>query len=1565
MADELINVDQPQDEEEEKSWWEYINDSVIVKGAKVLGAAGGHVSINDAEEVQENNPEMDLYTAALMANKNKFEAAGGYNPVPRLQRFGGWAKEEVKDWAQITADQRETDRDKSLLQRVVDPLTRRSLLNLPSGAETGKLIHYASNIFPEHIGNTIELGTAGLLSDAYRTVADFANEKDLADTPWGGRIDKFEEDIYTNTKHKPRSEMTYEERVGDNARAQMMLSFYLMPILQRLAGSVATSALATKYPMLGQAMNAINPAMVKSKNFTGFVEFMTKAAALNVAEGAPHTLLSDNTYGSAASLLMGEKDPALEADGNAEAAIKSLIPNAIADTMFFFGLKGGTGIPGAIAQGVHKRVSPLIADTFKSVTRSKIANSFKRNRNKVVRRQIDSGFIEIDENGKADFGAIYKQDGDVNLNAPETTEIEEALSNFASYDDKIQIRDSEGSVPESIETLLNRPNEIPDQVYRYEDVSAPIGSYPQADTLWSNQLGKVPTKNLISLADPNNSPAFADRLLDISGKDYSQATRADIIEVVKSFEAEGKVLMPNRLMGGKILRSDEINVNPEVFQFKGNVDPESGVVLGDDSLAGVERYNPTMEGTLKVWEDNEGNYNLVDGHNRFGLGQKLGIPSYRVEVLDAMDAGGARSQGALANISGGKGTGVDAANFFKNEGITSPDQLSGLGVPLSSGTATKGLALSKLPDNIFRDVVEGNITELKGAAIGGSGLDENAMQQAYKILKDTELTESQLREVLLQAKNAPTVDGQVDLFGNTEQLNLMIEKAKLASAINRTISKDKNLFSRVGSNVERLKTAGTDVDVSEAANQRAIAEQLSTQFNADKYAESEVSKILNEGAIMLSEGGKTGPVARKIYPRIVKAITEDPTIPVKAPEAEQTVMARKMPTDNELTDEILKKAIKDGDARPPSTPDFEIPEDTGLSYSKVLDDLAEGKISEEIGSLVEAEQNAARQFGKIDDAMEADRIATKRDAAGYDSMTFKQKKNNGLLSEQFRDQLNDLGQSLGKLTRTIDEQQSRKAADLARREEELLGMKTTSRKIQPGTPHPTDADKVRGYDGRWVTKKHFDEVTKSKKGANEIRKQYLKEPQTFRLPNEFKRMKPRYGQLVPEFESELDMVAYIIRSGKKASAKEPEIIKILEGYGLTAAEVKRHGMAVHKTIKEMVKEITGSASASADNTAGLELTVPNLNFWGGSDGVIRGAFNPSEYGFLDNDFTGGKYDEAATRKSLIRNEILKEKNDAKRLQDWGRRIADSTKDIGRQSRDDAEALVEGMKEASKIAGIPVENIKIVDEIDAIEMFGLDATAGAVAKWDPQRATFMIRNPEDPLSRKAGGRFEGLNLRSETEQVMDGSIYLSLYPAIQNRYKGLASGVLETGRPFRQVLYHEAFHSVQDWLNFRGDKKLLGALETPTAIKEMKDIITENRGTFIEGMANTEIQAEAFGWWLNNRRVKLKDGGLKGAFERLKMYLSTFGRKLKQRLSKNPTYIDIFELAASGDIARKTMVQKLTPEQISSYVGRIDADTHRYIPELTDRVNEFLFFKKIEFDEAMNRWDIEANSGGCL
>ena len=56
--------------------------------------------------------------------------------------------------------------------------------------------------------------------------------------------------------------------------------------------------------------------------------------------------------------------------------------------------------------------------------------------------------------------------------------------------------------------------------------------------------------------------------------------------------------------------------------------------------------------------------------------------------------------------------------------------------------------------------------------------------------------------------------------------------------------------------------------------------------------------------------------------------------------------------------------------------------------------------------------------------------------------------------------------------------------------DEIKPKKAGRRKIEPGTPHPKIEGKVRGYEGRWVTKKHFDKVTESKKGGNEIRRQF-------------------------------------------------------------------------------------------------------------------------------------------------------------------------------------------------------------------------------------------------------------------------------------------------------------------------------------------------------------------------------------------------------------------------------------------------------------------------------------------
>lgn len=132
-------------------------------------------------------------------------------------------------------------------------------------------------------------------------------------------------------------------------------------------------------------------------------------------------------------------------------------------------------------------------------------------------------------------------------------------------------------------------------------------------------------------------------------------------------------------------------------------------------------------------------------------------------------------------------------------------------------------------------------------------------------------------------------------------------------------------------------------------------------------------------------------------------------------------------------------------------------------------------------------------------------------------------------------------------------------------------------------------------------KKQVDEIIKQ---ASESKKFVDKQPnktetvettkpkRVFQLPKSLQRMKPRYGLASIQFESELDQVAYIIRSNKSKSKAEDRIVEALEAQGFSKSEIKAHGVKVHQKVKDMVAEMTGSAKASPDNTSGLVLKIP-------------------------------------------------------------------------------------------------------------------------------------------------------------------------------------------------------------------------------------------------------------------------------------------------------------------------------------------------------------------------------------
>jgi len=1422
----------------------------------------------------------------------------------------------------------------------------------------------------KNINNTMYLGGVKAHGNALRQLSSYAG----GDVETDAAISEWVDNAYRQDDFKPPSEMTEKELFGDDIRA----TFVLNAVSTMMTGQ-AVGLAGTALPKFGAFADP-----TKAKNFW---DLTRKVLAVNAIDEVLSTGLDDNTE---AIKLFGSST-----DNRATSAVKAFLPNlAFASTLGI-----GANAPGVI-KGVAEEVIDFASDTaksnlqdiFPSIQRAKRSAGELFNRKTIQEKQVQDGILQPSELGEHKFAVEAKTPP---RDAPDSVSIERAIEGTGSdkdIDEIVERVEAGEKVPAVVEEVLARPGSGVNQLLKQEDVSASMGSLAQSDTLYSNQLGQVPTDNLLSLANPSNSPKLANKIKEATGKNFDQFDRLDVIKGIKAIEVEeGVTVMPNRLLGGQYLKTDDIFVDPARFQYKRGVSKTTGVQPGG-SLEGVDKWNMDLEGTVQVWTDPKTGKNfVVQGHNRVDAAKRLGIPSVNVEYLSSPNAGGAKAQGALSNIALGSGTEFDAADFLRASGITDSSQLEALGLPLKSGFAVKGFALSKLPKNIYDDALSGVLSKGRAISLGGSGLDETAMQAAYKALKGKDITDATFAEVIAQAKNAPTIEGsQKDLFGNTDMLNLMVEKGKLAAAIRKNIVQNKNLFKTVRQNADTIEGAGSVIDRGAAQEIKANAENLLPQFDSLKYTEGPVSELLNEGARELADGAKVAPVARRIQELIINELDAS-SLGRQVDDVVAETPIEKTLNRKQKINQIIATGAKNGEIRPPAAAEIKVPKTEQVSFDQMAKEMSEGNLKGEFKKAMNNELDLGEQFEKLDDSLKAVEVEAQRTEMGWDGMTFEEKKANGLLpkklSEQFRGQLNDLGQSLGKLTRTIDEQQSRKAADLARREEELLGMKTTSRKIQPGTPHPTDADKVRGYDGRWVTKKHFDEVTESKKGADEIRKQYLKEPfnmqslqearkplneqeaysgskvlkQTFRLPNEFKRMKPRYGQLVPEFESELDMVSYIIRSGKKVSAREPELIKILEEYGLTPGEVKAHGMKVHQKLKDMVKEKTGSASASYDNTIDLEITVPNMGFKRRSDGVVRGSSFPS-----DVDFTGGNYPgDDAMRNYLSKVQQREAVREADYLAEWGAKIADS--DMGRlaQSQELAGEAIQAIRAAAITSGVMPERIRWIDEVDMTKLFGEEEHIGAVRNWSPKGATFMARNPGDPLNKTAAGLTTGVYISQTFEKPIRGSIALALHPSIDQRFGGALRRLPSIGRRFYTLAEHEAFHGVQEFLHLSGDKKLIAALKTPQAIEEMKEIIRKSRGNTQEDMDIMEIQAEAFGNWANNRNLKLKDGGLKASFEKIKKFLNGVRAKVRKILKKDPTYIDIFEMAHSGELARKKMLNTLSPAQLDAYAKRIDRTTHEQLPELTERIHDYLTAKKVEYDTLINGWELDAASGGCL
>jgi len=721
--------------------------------------------------------------------------------------------------------------------------------------------------------------------------------------------------------------------------------------------------------------------------------------------------------------------------------------------------------------------------------------------------------------------------------------------------------------------------------------------------------------------------------------------------------------------------------------------------------------------------------------------------------------------------------------------------------------------------------------------------------------------------------------------------------------------------------IERVDTRGFEKD-DMLAYQRlvnSIDKAIGSEWKGGLDTAGDVLNVLNVARVTVEEGVQR---ALRDFARVTTSLSGRRLNVTEQVPGSRFVLNQARRDRRELLNGITKKALDNGEARPPSTTLPKTPEPGNFNSEKVVDDLLNGKVTDDVIEALDNEVRLIEENGKLDAAREADQKIAERRVSDYESKTYEQKKAEGEI--------------LPKKTRTqeeiIDQQNRMDASPAAKR-----GRK----KIEPGTPHPDDPRKIRGYDGRWVTRQYFNQQTAARKGKSDMK---------FELPNKL----DQWRENPPEKYKKIN---------KTTDALKWEIVKVYKG------ERNQDLNALLKKIdnhtNRLLKEIYDKNPAEADREI-LEKIVlgftENRNY-------IANLLSPqkkiqqSSFG-RDTDFTGGEYNERLVRQQLMEIQAGEKITKNQHLMNYGAEIENSL--IGRiqQSQALADEAKEALKDAYKISGLLPDKLGYLNEIESIKLFGLDATISSVAEWRPHHATFMARNPDDPLTKTAAGQTSGLFYGDQTGNVHKSMILLALHPNLGHRLGGLSALDGVSPRWFGIDAAHESFHSVQKWLDFLGATKYQEALLSEKGLADMVEIIKKGGGNYKEGMSPFEIQAEAFGVWFANRKIKLKAGPIKSSFERIKMFLSALRRKINIIRKKDPSFVDVFELAANGTIARKGLMKKLTPKQLQGLVPRIDAAINAEMPELTMQVFKFLEAKKLAYDDLLGSNNSKFYKGGC-
>ena len=338
----------------------------------------------------------------------------------------------------------------------------------------------------------------------------------------------------------------------------------------------------------------------------------------------------------------------------------------------------------------------------------------------------------------------------------------------------------------------------------------------------------------------------------------------------------------------------DIGTEPTLLQFKaaGQGKGKAGV---SGSLKDAKSYDPLFGKIVSVWRDPEtGRLLVVNGHNRLDLARRSGVKSILTWEIDAPNARQARAIGAMENIAEGQGTAWDAAKIMRDMGIDG-EEMARRNIDVTKGVAQKGVALSRLPQEIFDQGVTGKLSLEKAVALGSVKLDDVVVRDVAAAAAKGNWSADKILQAMQEAKFAQTAEatggGVLPGFESMFRTSNFEQLLDIRTEAFKALREEMVALTSVAREGRRgiLEAAGNVVDVagSQAARgQAAIAVEI---FDRVTGYTGPVRDLLNEMAGQVSAKRSAKAIVAENLERLRAAIEAEggkPRLPLEQPPAQ-------------------------------------------------------------------------------------------------------------------------------------------------------------------------------------------------------------------------------------------------------------------------------------------------------------------------------------------------------------------------------------------------------------------------------------------------------------------------------------------------------------------------------------------------------------------------------------------------------------------------------------------------------------------------------------------------------